>query len=91
MREKIGFYKMRKGEREKEVKCGRITRNAGELAGLSYNTEKNHPLRWSAIKHCLLANWHCLLANLQCVLTILHCLLANFDCVLANLHWLLAS
>ena len=28
MREKTGFYKMRAGERETEVKCGRITRDA---------------------------------------------------------------
>ena len=34
MREKTGFYKMREGERETEVKCGRITRDAGDLAGL---------------------------------------------------------
>ena len=34
MREKTGFYKMRAGVRETELKCGRITRNAGDLAGL---------------------------------------------------------
>ena len=34
MREKTGFYEMRVGERETELKCERITRNAGDLAGL---------------------------------------------------------
>ena len=35
MREKTGFNKMRGwGEAKDEMKCGRITRNAGDLAGL---------------------------------------------------------
>ena len=31
MGEKTGFYEMGEGERETELKCGRITRNVGDF------------------------------------------------------------